>query len=130
MVYQKILYQSFLWRGLYFASTFLLNILFARFYQASISGSIFFLTNFYALILLVGSLSLESGFGFYVARKEISTAKLVNVSIVWASVIGLFIFNAFRLLNDDQPGGFSRNLFLFSSISYVCGILLTNYCAG
>ena len=130
MIYQRILYQSFLWRGLYFASTFLLNILFARYYQAAESGWIFFITNFYAFTLLVAGLSLESGMGYYVSKKEIATSKLLNVSIVWSFVVGTLVLMFFYLFISGQQSKYPKVLFLVSSLSYVCGILLTNYCSG
>lgn len=130
MTYQRILYQSFLWRGLYFASTFLLNILFARYYQASESGWVFFITNSYAFTLLVAGLSLESGMGFFVSKKEIATSKLLNLSVLWSFIVGMVILFSYYLFFIKEQNNFSEELFLVSSLSYVCGILLTNYCSG
>ena len=49
----KIVFQNLVWRGLYYVSTFVLNLLIARHYEASVSGSVYYISNLYSLLILV-----------------------------------------------------------------------------
>lgn len=132
MELKKLILQSVIWRGLYFLTVLLLNILIARYFKASGSGWIYFISNAYALILLVASVSLESGMGFYASKNEVSTVKLLNFSLAWTLIVGSVIF-FISMIYLGKPGGrhpFGKSLFLLSSISYVCGNMLTSYCAS
>ena len=62
-----LILQHLLWRALYFFSVLLINIGIARFFAAEKSGQIFYIVNNLALILLLVSISLESGSAFYIA---------------------------------------------------------------
>jgi O-antigen/teichoic acid export membrane protein len=119
-----VFYQSILWKSLFFLSSFLLNILIARHYQASVSGQIFFLINSYALIILIASLSLESAMGYYISKNEISIARLINFCVAWTVLIAIGIFLFFVLKKDIIH---TNNIL---AITFICGNLLFNYCSG
>src|SRR4030095_16156120 len=101
MTLKKLIYQSIVWRGMFFASSLVLNILIARYYQASLSGWIYYIINFYTFILLLLSLSLESGIGYFVSKKEISASRLLNFSMLWTVVAGVFVFFLFYWRRGD-----------------------------
>ncbi len=126
----KTLLQSILWRGLYYVFAFIINILIARHFQASLSGSIYYISSIYALVLLFSSLSLESGVTYFAARNEIPVYKLFNFSIVWSLFIGLISFFVVYLFFADAYQGISGTLMIVSSVSFICGNLLTTYCSG
>lgn len=119
----KLFYQSIAWKSGFFLSAFILNILIARHYQAAGSGHIFYLLNLYAFIILVAGLSLESSMGYFTARNEISTNKLISFSLAWAAATALGIF-CFAIIM-----GINQQLTL-TAIAFICGNILSNYCAG
>ncbi len=126
----RTLLQSMLWRGLYYASAFIINIVIARHFQASVSGTIYYISSIYALVLLLTSLSLESGIIYFAAKKEISISKLFNFSIAWSMTVGLFSFLIVSIFFNDGYLQISKNLLLFSSVLYISGNLLITYCSG
>jgi|KBSMisStandDraft_5_1062788.scaffolds.fasta_scaffold00624_6 O-antigen/teichoic acid export membrane protein len=115
---------------MFFASSLVLNILIARYYQASLSGWIYYIINFYTFILLLLSLSLESGIGYFVSKKDISASRLLNFSMLWTVVAGAFVFVLFYWRRGDTSAGISHPLYLFSALCYVCGNLLITYCSN
>ena len=121
-----IFYRSLLWRGLFFISAFILNVLFARHFMASVSGEIFYLISIYSFVILIMSLSLESAMGYYVSRNEIPVVKLVNFCIAWAIGISVLVF----LFMDMFRSGKSLTVFTFITLSFISGNVLSNYIAG
>ena len=126
----RTLLQSMLWRGLYYASAFIINIIIARHFQASVSGTIYYISSIYALVLLLTSLSLESGIIYFAAKKEIPISKLFNFSVVWSMVIGVISYLIVTFFFSDGYLNISKNLLLFSSVLYITGNLLITYCSG
>jgi len=102
----------------------------ARYFEASNSGLIFFVTNSFALIVTLSSLSMESGVAYYVASGEIPLPGLANFSLWWIllSTIAAFfllpVFIHFRILppSDTQ--------YLLPAICYVAGCMLVNFFAA
>ncbi|HUS02581.1 MAG TPA: polysaccharide biosynthesis C-terminal domain-containing protein [Chitinophagaceae bacterium] len=122
----KLFYQSILWRGLYFISAFILNVLIARYYKAADSGVIFYLINYYALIILIVSLSLESALGFYISKNEIAISKLINFSLLWTAIVSSGIFIFFWSQNKNAllaPAG-------LLAFTFISGNLLSSYCTA
>ena len=126
----RTLLQSMLWRGLYYASAFIINIIIARHFQASVSGAVYYISSIYALVLLLSSLSLESGIIYFAAKKEIPISKLFNFSIAWSMTVGLFSFLIVSVFFNVGYLQISKNLLLFSSVLYISGNLLIIYCLG
>ncbi|MDB5198703.1 MAG: hypothetical protein JWO92_666 [Chitinophagaceae bacterium] len=121
----RLFYQGIIWKGLFFLSAFILNVLIARHFQASVSGEIFYLINLYAFIILIVGISLESSMGYYVAKNEISIEKLVNFSLVWMLFIAACIFLYMLSIKN-----YYTNKINMLAIAFICGNLLSNYCAG
>lgn len=126
----RTLFQSMLWRGLYYVAAFVINILIARHFQASVSGDIYYLSSIYALVLLFFSLSLESGIIYFASQGEIPLAKLFNFSVVWSSVIGLLTFLSVYYFFKDTFSQVSRSLVVFSATCFIFGNLLATYCSA
>ncbi|PWT96645.1 MAG: hypothetical protein C5B52_15255 [Bacteroidetes bacterium] len=127
MSFKKLIFQSIIWRGFYFVSVLMLNVFIARYFQASNSGSIYFIINALAFYLLPVSICLEAGIGYFTATKEIRIYKLANFSFFWALLIGsiitifLLIFGpGFSFLTQNKGN-------LFIPLYYLCGCMLTNY---
>ncbi len=90
------LLRGFFWRWLFFISLFLLNIGFSRYFGAAESGNIYFITNTLNLYLLVITLNLEQGIGFYAAFKPKSIHTLLVtgfISCIFSILVLLLLQN-------------------------------------
>ncbi len=126
----RTLFQSMFWRGLYYVTAFIINILIARHFQASISGSIYYISSIYALVLVFSSLSLESGIIYFGANEEIPVSKLFNFSILWSLAAGLVTFITVYFFFNKAYNGIPGSLMFFSAVTFIFGNLLTTYCSG
>lgn len=127
MQLRKLFAQSIIWRAIYLLSVFLLNILIARYFKASGSGWIYYISNNLSFLLLLTSLSLESAIIFYGARKEIPFNKLSTLSFSWALGASVLLSLLLYLYYHNHPQKYTTlTLFIFSS-SYIWGILLSTY---
>ncbi|MEI2710633.1 MAG: polysaccharide biosynthesis C-terminal domain-containing protein [Chitinophagaceae bacterium] len=129
MTFEKLLQQSLIWRGFYFITVLLVNVILSRFLQADGAGWIYYITNFFSLILLVASLSMESGYTFFSSNNTISKHKLAWFSIIWTVLVALltlllvgYYFFKIKHLSADIS-----NQYILYSITYICGILLINF---
>jgi len=59
----------------------------ARYYEASYSGIIYFVVNSYALVVIAGSLSLESGTSYFLASGRAGPVELGSFSLLWAITV-------------------------------------------
>ena len=126
----KTLFQSILWRGLYYVTVFIINILIARHFQAATSGSIYYISSIYSFILLFVSFSIESGITYFVASEKIAANKLFGFAIFWSLITGVIIFLLLSFFTKFNYGGIDERLLFISSITFICGNLLTAYCTG
>lgn len=127
MTFKKLLYQNLLWRGFYFITVFLLNLAVARCYQAGMSGWINFISNNFALVLLLGSLSLEAGLTYFGASGKVAHHQLAVFALLW-TVLVTAVFTPFAGFFVGQSAAIaSKGLISFASVCYVSGILLTNF---
>jgi O-antigen/teichoic acid export membrane protein len=124
---KKALLDSFIWRGIYFITTLLLNVCIARLYEAPKSGWIYFISNNFYLVVLVGGLSLDSSMTYFSASSQISAHKLALVSIIWPFIVAVFSIGCtFFLINNHYIT--SDYLFLLvAGVSYTLGISLNNF---
>ncbi len=128
MQFEKLLRQSLIWRGFYFAAILLLNIVLSRFLQADGSGWVYFLTNIFAFILLAGSFNIESGIGFYAANGEIKEQPLASfalLSSLISSVIILPLTCLYFYLFPQQEVGILQGILY--GLLYSLGILMCNF---
>ena len=121
---QKLLYQNIFWRGLFFMTSFLLNVFIARHFDAAITGWIYYLFTIFSFYTLIGSFSLEAGLIYFGSKKEISLEKLTGFSMLWALSIALLVVISYFvliLLGTDIP------MIKFQyALLFICGnILLT-----
>lgn len=124
MTLTKSIYQNLFWKGLYYFSLFMLNVAIARCYTATVSGWIFYISNYYSLIILLASLSLESGMIFYSSKNEINPLKLASFSLLWAFIIGLLTFVFILIFYNGQPNLSEKKSFLQTSVTYISGFIL------
>jgi O-antigen/teichoic acid export membrane protein len=116
------------WRVLYFFSILLINIGIARFFAAAQSGHLFFIVSNLSLILLVVSLSLESGAAYYIASGKLDSLSMARFCLLWALGASTIALGAWWiLLQIAHSGSLSRPDWLFPAFLFIAGVLLTTY---
>lgn len=120
----KYLYQTVFWRGLVYLASFILNICIARIYGAEISGVFFYNISIYSLVVLVFSLSLESGFGFYASNNKIPVNQLFSLSLLWVCFASLVSALLYYLI--FFPDAANRK-WLFAALPFISGNILLSY---
>lgn len=126
----KTLWQSFLWRSLYYVVAFIINIAIARHFEASLSGAVYYLSSLYAFVVLISSLSIESGITFFTAKKQIPVERLFSFSVLWTLITGLLTWLVVSAFFKNLYQGVSPQLLTGSAVLYITGNLLTTYCTG
>lgn len=121
----NLILQHILWRGLYFFSVLLINILIARFFAAEKSGQFFYIVNNLAFLILVVSLSLESGTMFYISSGKADVITMARINLLWAAVASLTALGIWILITKQTT---DKGLVFYAEIClYIFGILLTTY---
>jgi O-antigen/teichoic acid export membrane protein len=124
----ELITHHLLWRSMYFFSVLLINIGIARFFAAGQSGQIFYIVNNLSFILLLVSLSLESGTAYFIASGKLESVPLARFCAFWtagASLIALGIWWLFMPFLHVKE--FNRGNFLLPSFLFIAGVLLTTY---
>ena len=101
----KSLFQSILWKGLVYLSTFVLNILIARHFEAAFSGTIYYIINIFSFVHLATALSLESGIIYTVSKKLIDPLKLLNFSLTWTIIVSLMLWLVMKTPGNSSYTG-------------------------
>ena len=127
MSFKQLLYKVLIWRGLYLLSAFLLNILVARHYSAVGSSMIYYLINLYSFVLLIAGFSLESGMGFFLAKKEAGARSLAALSIGWtlaATLLSVGLLKIWFLFFDSDV---DSGLWRMTALTFIPGQLLITF---
>jgi len=120
--------QHMLWRGLYFFSILLINIWIARYFAAEKSGQIFYIVTNLSLVLLIASISLESGATYYVSSGKLDASLMANFCLVWATCVSLIAVAGWGIILHLTHSAFMENpVFLVSSFFFILGVLFTTY---
>lgn len=120
---KKAITQNILWRGLYLVSSFVVNVLISRLLNADKSGGVFYIVNNLAFIILITSLSLETGTAFYLAKRQITPYKAANFSILYSTIAAAVCVAIFKIIFPKLIGNDKTILLFF----YVCGIMLVSF---
>jgi O-antigen/teichoic acid export membrane protein len=123
----RYLYKTIAWRGMIYLASFALNICIARIYGASISGDFFYQISIYSLIILVLSLSLESGLGYYASNNNIPVNRLYSLSIIWVGIASLFLAALFYFLSFK---GINNKQLLYVALPFITGNILMAFLVG
>jgi len=125
---KDLIVQNIFWRGLYFLSLFVLNILISRYFKAEGSGWVYYVINNLSLLLLITGISLESGASYYTSKNEISHAKIAGFCFFWAFVATLMSIVILKITQIGSSNNFTFTTEYFVACgSYVLGFLLINY---
>jgi O-antigen/teichoic acid export membrane protein len=100
---------------------FLVNMLIARVMGAADSGAFFYTINNLSIIILVSSLSLESGLSFHLSRKNISEQDAAGLSIAWS--VGAAVLSALVVL-------FISDISIGFALLFISGNLLIGLFSG
>jgi O-antigen/teichoic acid export membrane protein len=104
--------------------TFLLNVLFARFFAASISGQVFYLFAVFTFIVQAVGFSLEAGVSYYHARGEIPGNTLTGIMLAWSIAAGIIVLLAFIIVKYFNP---DLSYPVIYPVCFVFGNILINY---
>jgi len=87
-----------------------------------------FIVNNLALVLLVVSISLESGATYYIASGKLEAAGMANFCLVWATAASLIALTAWgTVLHFSHSAYLGNPIFLVSSFFFILGVLFTTY---
>lgn len=127
MSLRKLIFQSILSRGLYFLSATVLNIMIARYYEASYSGLLYFMINSYALVVIVGSLSIESGVSYFLASGRVQANEVGFFSLLWTiGITAVISFFLYRMISAGTLSDLYRQYFTVS-VLYIGGNILSAF---
>jgi len=127
MSFNRLLARVLLWRGLYFLSAFLLNILLVRYYGAAGSSTVYYLISLYTLVLLIAGFSLESGMSFFLARGEAGEGELSSLAILWTVIFSLVSLPLLKIYFLFFDADIARGLFEATALTFIPGQLLITY---
>jgi O-antigen/teichoic acid export membrane protein len=127
MKLKQLIFSSIFWRGLYFVTVLLLNIIVSRYFQAKGSGWIYYITNYFSFILLIASLCLETGMVFFGSKKSIAINKLATFSLLWSAVVAMLIVLLLFLYYHHPEEEVTRRQFTYFGLTYTAGVLLTTF---
>ena len=127
MNFKKLLTQSIVWRGLYFATLFLVNVALAHFLRADGTGKIFFISTTFALIQTITGLCLEGGITYFGASKAINANKILWLCLLWTLFIAV-CFGVGLTLWSNSISQLSQGLPVpVYSFCFIVGLMLSNY---
>lgn len=129
MSFEKHLQQSLIWRGYYFITMFLVNVVISRTLEASVTGWLYYLINIFSFVLMVASISMESACSYYAASNTIHHQKLAWFSLLYICLVGIIIASLFYYYFDNtkQAAANVTQVYLLYALTYIGGILLINF---
>jgi O-antigen/teichoic acid export membrane protein len=119
---KKILYQGIFWRGLNYLTVFVVSVVVARIFQADGSGRINYTLNNLALVILVASISLESGTAYYSAKGDTPRSELIGISLLAGAICMIIAWPASRWLL-----GIENIRSLAGCVLYCGGVVFCSY---
>ncbi len=123
----KALSASILWRGIYFLSVMLLNILVARHFQSDGSGNIYYIINIFAFVLILISLCLETPMGYYLSQKKMNETQLSILSIGWSLIVMIPVYFLIRFFSGTKGIPFEPAAFRVLATVFLSGNLLISF---
>ncbi|MBX9785160.1 MAG: polysaccharide biosynthesis C-terminal domain-containing protein [Chitinophagaceae bacterium] len=130
MQLSRLFVSNILWRGTYLITSLLVNVLMARYLEASITGELMYFVSLLTFIFMAISLSLESALVFFSASKKITDAKLFTFCFFWM-LIALLILSPFMMFHfkgqKNAAGSTSLSLYLYGGLFIVGNLLITYF---
>ncbi|RWZ90742.1 MAG: hypothetical protein EO766_00850 [Hydrotalea sp. AMD] len=122
---KKNVQQQILARSIYVLSALLVNVAIASFTNAAATGMLLYASAIFALIVLIGGMSLESALGYYYAGEKLGAKHAITMAlfqIIVLLMVLLMVQLLFPTFFARLTNGFNTGLYLF-----VSGTLLTNF---
>ena len=124
----ELITSHLFWRCMYFFSVLLINIGIARYFAAGESGQIFYIINSLSFILLLTSLSLESGIAYYIASDQFESGSLARFCMIFTAAASLVALGIWWLSEWFLASGkLGNGTFFLSSFLFITGSLLITY---
>jgi O-antigen/teichoic acid export membrane protein len=127
MNFKKLLTQSIVWRTLYFATLFWVNVALAHYLRADGTGKIFFISNTFALIQLFAGFCLEGGITYFGASKTISNNKILWLCLLWTLIVSVCLLFILSIWGNSINHLFEGLNVPVSAFCFIIGLTLTNY---
>ena len=127
MNFKKLLTQSIVWRSLYFATLFLVNVVLSRYLHADGTGKIFFISNTFALIQLFAGFCLEGAITYFGASGTINSNKILWLCLLWTffiSISFLLILTIWSSSINHLFEGLNVSVYAFC---FIVGLMPVNY---
>lgn len=118
---------SILWRGFYFLSVLILNILVSRHFEADGSGQIYYITNLFALGVMLISFCLETPMGYYLSQKKLTEAQLSVTAVGWSILVMVPAYFVISYFAGTKGIPFAQNDFKISANAFLAGNLLITF---
>lgn len=119
--------NSIIWRGFYFISVMLLNILVARQFGSDGSGQIYYVINLFAFAVLVLSFCIEAPMSYYLSQQKLNETQLGVMAIGWVLLIMIPAWFVLRLLKVPEGGLFNEQSYSMISTGFLTGNLLISF---
>jgi O-antigen/teichoic acid export membrane protein len=127
MQFQQLLRQGIVWRGLYFVTMFVLNVVISRLFKADISGWLNYLMTIFFLVALVVNLNVESGIAYYVASKLIPRQTVLSFTVIASLILLLVVTIGMIVYANFFPDTHLTTLnFIVFGVSIIIGTHLLN----
>jgi O-antigen/teichoic acid export membrane protein len=129
MSFKQQVGQSLIWRGLYFVTVLVMNIFLARFFQAGGAGWIFYLSNNFALMVVLAGWTMENSVNYYSAKRGMEDNQLAWFSIAWSGLVAIIVFVCLAVFFafDNNASAINHRDYIFYAICYIAGTQLTNF---
>ena len=114
--------RHIVWKALSLFSLVVLNILFARYYAAAITGWVIYLFTVNSFIIQLFGFSLEAGVGYYMARNSIRASRLINFALTSTLIVSLITLLLYIAYSSKYPTRVEYSLMY--PISFVAGNML------
>lgn len=119
--------NSIIWRGFYFLSVMLLNILVARHFESEGSGQIYYVINLLAFAVLVISFCLEAPMGYYLSQQKLNETQLATLSVSWVLLLMLPGWLVLRSLPVPEGVLLNEQSYPLATTSFLAGNLLITF---
>lgn len=123
MKISKAFTKSVFWRGIYFLSVLLLNIVVARHFKAEESGQIYYIINIFSIVVLLLSFSLEVPMSYYLSQKKLTETQLAIASLIWIGLVMIPAYFIIQYLSSFNNVSLPKNEFIISSFAFLTGNL-------
>jgi O-antigen/teichoic acid export membrane protein len=120
----KLIYKQVTWRGLSIASSFLLNVLFARFLGADAAGNVLYQFAILSLVIQFAGFSAETGVAYHAARRDIPAPRLLGFSLIWSFLAAIVSGAGFIMYQLQFP---DRDFSVTLSTVFVLGNMLISF---